>query len=233
MSRLTLFLGMIAAGLVLLIVNHNSGQTLGLPNNDFASLVYLLPLATLLGAGILASRERLGQNLKYLGIWTLLALALVTIYLYRDDARDMGTRLAAELMPGSPFVLTTANGGEEVVIRKRRNGHFFLTASLDGVSVPMLVDTGASRIALSYRDAERIGLKPETLSFSERIQTANGQTMAAPVNIPTVMIGPVVRRNVAASVTPEGAMGESLLGMNFLSSLSSIRIEPDEMRLVD
>ncbi len=233
MNRLTVILGIIAAGLVLLILNHDSGQTFGISNDDFGSLIYLLPLATLLGTGILASRENLGQNLKYLGIWALIALALVTAYLYRDDARDVGLRVAAELMPGSPFVLTTANGSDEVVIRKQRDGHFVVTAELNGNSLPMLVDTGASRIALSYEDAERIGINVQSLSFNQRILTANGATMAASTMLRDVAVGPIIRQDVAASVAQRGALAESLLGMNFLSTLSSIRMEPDEMRLTD
>ncbi len=233
MNRLTVILGIIAAGLVLLILNHDSGQTFGMSNDQFGSLIYLLPLATLLGTGILASRENLGQNLKYLGIWALLALVLVTAYLYRNGARDVGMRVAAELMPGSPFVLTTTDGREEVIIRKRHNGHFVLTAELNGKAVPMLVDTGASRIALSYEDAERIGINVNALSFNQRILTANGATMAAPTVINDMAVGPIDRQNIAASVAQRGALAESLLGMNFLSTLSSIRMEPDEMRLTD
>lgn len=233
MNRLTLILGIIATGLVLLLINHNSGQTFGISNDDFARVIYLLPLAALIGTGILATRERLGQNIKYLGIWTLIALGLVTVYLYRNDARDAGMRIAAELMPGSPFVLTTVDGRQEVVIRKRQDGHFMLTAHIGQQPVTMLVDTGASQIALSYDDARRIGLDPDKRAFDQHILTANGPALAAKATVPQITIGPIVRKDVAVNIVPEGSLHESLLGMNFLSSLSSIRIEPDEMRLTD
>ncbi|MCO6186246.1 TIGR02281 family clan AA aspartic protease [Rhizobium sp. L1K21] len=233
MNPLVLVLGILGGGLLLLIINHNGGQTFGMSNDDFADVVYLVPIAAIIGAGILASRERLGQNIKYLGIWTLIALVLVTAYLYRNDARDAGMRLAAELLPGNPFVLTTVDGRQEVVIRKRRDGHFMLVADIDNQPVTMLVDTGASQIALSYDDAKRIGLNPDQRTFDQHILTANGPALAAKATVPQIAIGPIVRKDVAVNIVPEGALHQSLLGMNFLSSLSSIRMEPDEMRLTD
>ncbi len=233
LNPLIIVLGIIATGLVMLLINHDSGQTLGLKNDDFANLIYLLPLATLLGAGVLASREKLGQNLRFLGIWTLIGLVLITAYVYKDDGRNIASRVMAAIVPGETFTLTTSEGRQEVVLRKQRSGHFTINAEINGQSLPMLVDTGATQIALTFDDARRIGLDPSNLNFNREIMTANGVAMAATARIRQIVVGPIVRKNITVSIAERGRLGESLLGMNFLSTLSSIRIEPNEMRLTD
>lgn len=233
MMRLALLLGILAVGLALLLLNHGSGQTFGLSNDDFGQIVYLAPIAILIGAGIVTSRHRLGRNLVYLAAWTAAALVLVLVYVYRDEAEQMTSRVAAELMPGHSVVLTGINGQSEVVIRRTRGGHFAVNAEVDGHRLGMLIDTGASQVALTYDDAKRIGIDTAALSFTLPITTANGTGKAAAVKIATLAIGPIVRRNVSATVAQQGKLDSSLLGMNFLSSLSAIRMEPDEMRLMD
>jgi aspartyl protease family protein len=80
----------------------------------------------------------------------------------------------------------------------------------------MLVDTGATRVSLSRKDAETLGLKVEPKDYVHRVSTANGVTTAAPVRLDEVEIGGVGLRNVDALVTQAGASEVSLLGMSFL-----------------
>lgn len=233
MIRLALPLGIMGVGLVLLLVNHTSGQTFGMDNGDFGRLVYLAPIAILIGAGALASQRRLGQSLQYLLIWAAAAFVLVGVYVYRDQAEQMTSRIVAEIMPGHSVVLTGINGQSEVVIRRTEAGHFAVNATVNGHWLGMLIDTGASQVTLTWEDAKRIGLDPEKLHFSLPVTTANGTTKAAPVRIDTLSIGPIIRRNVQATVAQKGRLDSSLLGMNFLSTLSAIRMGPDEIRLMD
>lgn len=233
MKRLALLLGIIGVGLVVLLINSKSGQTFGMSNDDFGQIVYLAPLAILVGAGVLTSRGHLRRNLFYLIVWSVAALALVTVYVYRDQAKQLTSRVVAEIMPGHAVVLTGINGQSEVVIRRTRDGHFAVNADVDGHRLGMLIDTGASQVTLTWKDAERIGLNPEKLKFTLPVTTANGTAKAAPVTIAELSVGPIVRHNVSATVAQAGRLDASLLGMNFLSSLSAIRMEPDEMRLMD
>ncbi len=233
MNKLTILFTILAIGLVLLILNHDSGRTFGIVNDDFGHLVTLTAIAAMFGAGILQSRRHFGESMRQLGIWVLITLVLVSGYLYRYDLQSFGNRLAGGLIPGRAAVFTDSEGIQEVVLHKVMNGHFEANVAVNGVSVQMLVDTGASRVALSYEDAEKLGLAPETLSYTQSILTANGEARAAPVTLAEVSIGPIVRKDVKAMVTQQGMLDQSLLGMSFLSTLDFLQMQTDELRLRD
>ncbi|CAN7310224.1 TIGR02281 family clan AA aspartic protease [Rhizobium rhizogenes] len=233
MNRLNIALAIIGIGLAFLLFNNNSGTTFGLPNDDFARIVYLLPLSLMMAAGIWASRQTVSQSLRNLLIWLVIIMALATAYVYRRDAQDVGGRLFAGLVPGHAVVVTTSEGGQEVILHKLSNGHFQAQVMINGQPIDMLVDTGASSIALSREDAERVGIIPENLTYSMTMITANGRARAAPVELGAVAIGPIVRRDVEATVAEEGKLDQSLLGMSFLETLGSMQMQTDELRLRD
>ncbi len=233
MNALTLVLLVLGAGLALLVINHQSGQTFGIANDDFAHMLYLMPIAGLLGAGILAGRRgEMGEVLRNIAIWLVIILGLVAGYLYRGDAEQFAGRMVAGLVPGRAVVVT-GRDGTEVVIHKALGGHFQADVSVDGKTIPMLVDTGASSVVLSFDDAAAIGIDTETLSYTIPVMTANGRAMAAPVRLEEIAIGPIARRGVRAMVAEDGRLDESLLGMSFLSTLTSLQMQTDELRLRD
>ncbi|SDA65101.1 TIGR02281 family clan AA aspartic protease [Sinorhizobium sp. NFACC03] len=233
MTRLATLLSILAIGLILLIVNHDAGRTMGLANDDFGRLVSLGAIATLIGAGVLQSRRRFGEGLRQVAIWLLITLALVSAYVYRFELQGFGNRLLAGLVPGRATVITDSEGRQEVVLHKMLNGHFETSATVNGKDINMLVDTGASSIALTYEDAERIGLDPENLSYIVTVMTANGRAQAAPVMLQEISVGPITRRNIGATVAAKGRLDQSLLGMSFLSTLEMLQMRTDELRLRD
>ena len=83
----------------------------------------------------------------------------------------------------------------------------------------MMVDTGASLVALSAEDAAKVGIRPNPGAYSRPISTANGNVMVAPVRIRELRVGDIAVRDVEAVVVPEGRLGTSLLGMSFLRRL--------------
>ncbi|MGE0240785.1 MAG: TIGR02281 family clan AA aspartic protease [Parvibaculaceae bacterium] len=113
------------------------------------------------------------------------------------------------------------------------NGHYFAKADINGTTIAVMVDTGASGVALSYEDAERVGLRPHGLDYDLPINTANGVVKAARVKLRRVEVDNVRVRDVEGMVLPEGALRGSLLGMSFLSRLSSFRIENGVLYLKD
>jgi aspartyl protease family protein len=233
MNRLTIILLVIGAGLALLVFNHDSGRTFGIDNNDFGRLVYLIPIAGLLGAGILAGRRGgMNETLRNLAIWLVIIMGFVAAYLYRGDASQFAGRMMAGLMPGRAIVVN-GRDGQEVVIQKALGGHFQAEVAVNGKTIPMLVDTGASSVVLSFDDAKTIGIDTAALAYTIPVMTANGRAMAAPVRLDEIAIGPILRRNLRAMVAENGRLDESLLGMSFLSTLSSLNMQTDELRLRD
>jgi aspartyl protease family protein len=120
-------------------------------------------------------------------------------------------------------------GSRTATLQRGSNGHFHTEATIDGRRVDMLVDTGASLIALRQRDAMRMGINPPSSAYTASVSTANGVVKAARVELGRVDVGGVSVRDVAAVILPDEALGQNLLGMSFLSKL---RWEQKNGRLV-
>ncbi len=116
-------------------------------------------------------------------------------------------------------------------LKKDDSGHFRATATINGSDVKVLVDTGATVVALSYEDAEDIGLRPRNLDFNVPVSTANGIAQAASVVLERVEIDGVGVEGVAGLVLPEGALKGTLLGMSFLGRLSGFKVEDGVLHL--
>lgn len=231
--RFWIILGILGFGLAMLLWNHQSGRTFGLGNDDFAQIVQLSAIAALLATGFLVTRGRISETLRNAALWLLIMLVFVAGYVYRDDLQSVAGRMTAGLVPGRAVMVTDAAGEQILVLHKMDHGHFQADVQINGGTVPMLVDTGASAVVLSYADAERLGLQPETLDFNQMVSTANGTALAAPIRLDSLAIGPIERRNVRAMVAGTGRLEQSLLGMSFLGTLGSIEIRGDELRLRD
>jgi aspartyl protease family protein len=112
-------------------------------------------------------------------------------------------------------------------------GHFITKARIEGAGINVLVDTGASVVALSYKDAESANLKPHSLKYDVPVSTANGIANAAKVTLRRVEVAGVTVRDVEGLIMPDGAMDGTLLGMSFLSRLESFKVEDGVLTLKD
>jgi aspartyl protease family protein len=130
------------------------------------------------------------------------------------------------------MVVEQSSGGPaEIKIRRRLDGHFTARTQVNGESISMIVDTGASTIVLRPEDAAKAGIDLKGLSYTVPVITANGRTNAARVRLNTVAIGPLDRQKVDALVAQPGTLTESLLGMSFLSRLRSYEFSGDFLTL--
>jgi aspartyl protease family protein len=111
------------------------------------------------------------------------------------------------------------------------NGHFVSEARINGRKVEVVVDTGATTVALSYEDASEVGLSPRSLKYDIPVGTANGQVMAARVRLREVDVGGVRVRDVDGIVLPPGALRGTLLGMSYLSKLRGFSVEEGKLIL--
>jgi len=113
------------------------------------------------------------------------------------------------------------------------SGHFVAKAAINGTDVMVLIDTGATAVALSYEDAQAVGLRPGSLDFDVPVSTANGIANAAEVSLDRVEVDGVRVEDVQGLVLPEGAMRGTLLGMSYLSRLRSFKVEDGVLYLRD
>ncbi len=111
-----------------------------------------------------------------------------------------------------------------ITVLPSAGGHFHVETTVNGSPLRMMVDTGATVVALTKEDARRIGVNPTPADFKVIISTANGNVRAAPILLKEITIGEISVRNVGAVVQPDSLMQESLLGMSFLSKLSHFEI---------
>ncbi|MDX2158923.1 MAG: TIGR02281 family clan AA aspartic protease [Hyphomicrobiaceae bacterium] len=168
-------------------------------------------------------RGRVGGAFRDLMSWAVLAIVLVAGYSYRDELGRIGYRIAGELTPpGAAVGVEQGQAGERAVkIRRRLDGHFVARVTVEGTSVSMLVDTGASTVVLRQSDARDLGVDTRRLRYTVPVQTANGLAYAAHARLRQVAVGSIVLTNVDALVAQPGVLKESLLGMSFLSRLRS------------
>jgi aspartyl protease family protein len=155
---------------------------------------------------------------------------VVTFAAFALAASVIVPKYAAQMHAGTPApTAMTANSGtssassssdwRQVVISPGANGHFQVEASVDGRHMNFMVDTGASMIALTERDAAMLGIHPAESDYVAMVRTANGTVRAAPVELDMVEIDDIVLHNVSAIVLPDGALSDNLLGLSFLQRL--------------
>lgn len=181
--------------------------------NDPASLVYLVILGSAIGLWFFAqSRQSLGKLAQQAAAWGLIFLGAIAVVGLWGDIRQ-------SVAPSQNVV---AQSGQ-IELPRAPDGHYYLTANVNGEPVRFVVDTGATQIVLSKEDARRAGLDVDELAYLGRAYTANGEVRTAPVRLDRVSIGPIEDTNVRAVVN-DGAMEGSLLGMEYLQRFSSVEI---------
>ncbi len=116
------------------------------------------------------------------------------------------------------------SGAGSVTLAADAAGHFHAEAEIEGQTIPMLVDTGATTVALTERDASRIGMAPMPSDYKVRVSTANGIAAGAPIRLREIRVGGLVARDVPAMVMPAGLLAQSLLGMSFLNMLGHVEM---------
>ena len=113
----------------------------------------------------------------------------------------------------------------------RVRGHFFFETEVNGVTVPMMFDTGASLVALRAEDAARVGISASSLNYTVHTMTANGVAESAPVVIKVMKVGTITRTNIQAVVAKPGALGITLLGQSFMATMAGFSTEGDRLTL--
>jgi len=112
----------------------------------------------------------------------------------------------------------------EVEIRAERDGHFYVNATVNFRPVRLMVDTGATVVALRVSDAAAAGIRLRDVDFNNPVQTANGTTNAAQATLESVSVSDIEVRNVRALIIPDDQLSVSLLGGSFLHELRRFEV---------
>ncbi len=134
--------------------------------------------------------------------------------------------------PSPSSRLRPANRSQPVTVQAARDGHFYVTAAVNGVDIRFLIDTGATAVVLSAGDAARVGLRPGSWEFTQLVETANGRVRLARTSLRTVRVGGLQVDNVMALVSNSGPR-MSLLGMSFLQRLDRFEVRDRTLYLYD
>jgi aspartyl protease family protein len=137
-------------------------------------------------------------------------LAIATIWL--SLAGGLFYFMNGKVNPNSAEALTQSG---EVVLQRDLSGHYRAEAYINGVRTPVMVDTGATDVAISQALADKLGIQSIN---AIRTQTANGDTVSYVTRLKSIKLGGIIAHDVSASITP--SLGdEILLGMSFLGRM--------------
>lgn len=187
---------------------------------DTAHLVYLIVLGAAVVFWFVASnRDKLSTVVQQAMIWGLIFVGVIAAIGLWDDIKRTA-------IPGQNI----SASGDKIELPRHQDGHYYLTATVNGEALRFVVDTGATDIVLTQNDARTAGIDPDELAYIGRALTANGEVRTAPVYLESVVIGPIRDTSVSAVVN-EGALDQSLLGMSYLQRFSSVEISGDRLIL--
>ena len=144
-------------------------------------------------------------------VWLALAFGIYTII---DNIQN----------PNKSFRL--GNDAQSVTLKRGLDGHYRAEALINNQKVDVLIDTGATGVAISQAIADKLGLKSID---AVRTNTANGDSVGYMVRLSSVKVGGVEAENVAAMIAP-GLDGDVLLGMSYLGRMD-VRLYKNEMTI--
>ena len=187
---------------------------------DIMHLVYLVALLVLVAFSLSPMfRANFWKTIQQFMIWALIFVGVVVVVGSWDNIRSAA-------LP--PQVSYSEDGTIE--IPKSYDGHFYVTALVNGAEIDFVVYTGASDLVLSQKDAITAGLDVENLDFYGRAMTANGEVRTAPVRLDSVALGAFDDKNVRARVNG-GDLDISLLGMSYLNRYPTITMTRNQLTL--
>ncbi|NHH99819.1 TIGR02281 family clan AA aspartic protease [Oceanimonas sp. MB9] len=139
-------------------------------------------------------------RIMWLLAW-LLALMLLTWHFHQRLMLRANTERQVQVV-----------GSDSVVLQQSRHGHYLADGAINGQPVVLLLDTGATQMAVPQAVAARLTLP---VGAPLRLSTAAGHVTGYRTRIKTLSLGPFTLYDLDAVIMP-GTSDEVLLGMNAL-----------------
>lgn len=166
-------------------------------------------------------------------IFTALTLGAIAALFPAEQAKQAAVAPHAPASPQathSPVVVAALARGAATELARAADGHFYAPVTVGAHPITMLIDTGASVVALTGEDARLAGVFWNPAQLTVVAQGAGGAVRGVAVTVPLMRLGDHEAREVPAVVIPEG-LPVSLLGQSFLKDIEPVRIEKDRMVL--
>ena len=146
----------------------------------------------------------------------------------------VGTAIGLALPASGPPPMAAAaksssEAPRETVLEREDNGHFYVHAKINGELVRFVVDTGASTVALTEEDAQRVGLDINPDAYEYIGEGASGPVQGQLVTIDKVDVDGKVVDNVSGAVLKGSKL--SLLGQSYLTRMGEVQMRGDTMVL--
>lgn len=186
--------------------------------------IYALLLVAIIAAGLIARRLPLRQYAKMIGAWIVIFALIFVIFSFRPEMSMMWDRVKGELT-GAP---RQSIDGENLRLVRQDDGHFWVRASVNGVNADFMVDSGATVTAMGAALARQTKVKLDGRIIV--LETANGQIEARTGSIAEFRIGELQIDDLDV-VVGDNFGDVNVVGMNFLDSFSSWKVEGDVMVL--
>lgn len=190
-------------------------------SDDAPRALYLVLLLILVASSLIGMRLPAAKAARMALAWVAIFGIAFILFAFRDDFSTLGQRLRSEAT-GAPMAV-----GGELRIPISEDGHFWVEARVNGERARFLVDSGASVTTLSARTARAAGL---VSGAPVTVRTANGIVTMARSRAARFEIAAIERRDIVVHVSPRDDL--NVIGMNFLSSLDSWRVEGNYLVMV-
>jgi len=157
-----------------------------------------------------------------------LVIALLAPQIFRVGPQAQSSIIAPVSRPLAPAAAQTAvvseevAGSHEAVLHPNSHGQYVTEVLIKGQPVPMLVDTGASFVSLSWQTAMRLGVSPESSGRRYRMSTANGEIVVSAATVSDISFQGIYMRDVEAIISPPEVVTADLLGSSFIRRLASV-----------
>ena len=190
------------------------------------NLVFAIGALVLVAGALFSRRIGLGEIIRNILAWVAIFALFIVGFSYQREILAVWDRVTGEMTGGNEQAVV----GDTLRIRQSADGHFWVDAEVNAEPVRFLIDSGATTTAMTLATAQKAGINISDSPFPVILSTANGSVQAQRGTIQSLQIGPMLAKDLPVVVAEE--FGDSnVIGMNFLSSLRSWRVEGTEMVL--
>ncbi|MFN5127368.1 MAG: TIGR02281 family clan AA aspartic protease [Sphingomonadaceae bacterium] len=191
---------------------------------DGPSLIWGVVCILLLVSSLAARRLPLGYVAKAGLAWIAIFATLFAIFSFRFEFIGIWDRVKADISGTAGQNIS----GEAIELRRQDDGHYWLTVDINSKPVRFMVDSGATTTAINATTAKEAGVEAD--GYPIILSTENGRIAAKRGVVRSLSVGPHSIENHPVVVS-ERFGDVNVLGMNFLNSMQSWRVEGNMMVL--